>query len=98
MAGALYGYATQFIDPEVFNIHRMIFVLLIVVFGGLGNFWGPIAGTAILYFLFEAMRFLPLAPHILGPLRWILYSAVLMVIIIFKPAGIMGKKSFRKRL
>lgn len=98
LSGALYAHTVQFIDPDVFNIHRMIFVFLIVVFGGSGNFWGPVVGTVILYTLFEAMRFLPMPPHVLGPLRWIIYSLILIAIIIFKPTGIMGKKTSRKKL
>lgn len=97
-SGVLYAHAMQFIDPNAFDIHRMIFVLLLVAFGGSGTFWGPVVGTAILFTTFEAMRFLPLPPHIMGPMRWIIYSMILILIIIFKPTGIMGKKLIRKRL
>lgn len=98
LSGVLYAHTVQFIDPEAFNIHRMIFVFLIVVFGGAGKFFGPIVGTLILYSLFESMRFLPLAPHILGPLRWIIYSTILIVMIILRPKGLLGEKLVRKKL
>lgn len=97
-SGVLYAHTTQFIDPNVFDVHRMIFVLLQVIFGGSGTFWGPVVGTTILFTIFESMRFLPLPPHIMGPMRWIIYSLILILIIIFKPTGIMGKKLVRKRL
>lgn len=98
LAGALYAHTTQFIDPDTFNIQRMIFVLLIVVFGGSGTFWGPIVGTVILFAIYETMRFLPFPPHVLGPLRWMLYAAILIFIIIFKPKGVMGEKLVKKKL
>ncbi|MEK7172083.1 MAG: branched-chain amino acid ABC transporter permease [Patescibacteria group bacterium] len=98
LSGVLYAHTTQFIDPNVFDVHRMIFVLLQVVFGGSGTFWGPVVGTVTLFTVFETMRFLPLPPHIMGPMRWIIYSLILILIIIFKPTGIMGKKLVRKRL
>lgn len=98
LAGALYAHTTQFIDPNAFNIDRMLFVFLIVMFGGSGTFLGPIVGTTILFTIFESMRFLPLAPEVLGPLRWMLYSGILIVMIIFKPTGIMGSKLIRKKL
>ena len=97
-SGVLYAHTIQFIDPNAFDVHRMIFVLLQVVFGGSGTFWGPVVGTTILFTTFESMRFLPLPPHIMGPMRWIIYSMILILIIIFKPTGIMGKKLVRKRL
>ena len=98
LSGVLYAHTTQFIDPEAFNIHRLIFVFLIVVFGGSGTFWGPVVGTIILYSLFEAMRYLPLKPSVLGPLRWIIYSSILIAMIILKPKGIMGEKLLRRKL
>ncbi|MEK7524253.1 MAG: branched-chain amino acid ABC transporter permease [Patescibacteria group bacterium] len=98
LSGVLYAHTLQFIDPETFNIHRLIFIFLIVIFGGSGNFWGPVVGTIILFTIFEAMRFLPLKPAVLGPLRWMIYSAILIAIIILKPKGIMGEKLTRKKL
>lgn len=98
LSGVLNAHTVQFIDPDTFGIQRMIFIFLIVVFGGTGNFWGPIVGTIILYTLFESMRFLPLPPHVLGPLRWIFYALILITMIILKPKGIMGKKLVRKKL
>lgn len=98
LSGVLYAHTTQFIDPDIFGITRMIFIFLIVVFGGYGTFWGPVFGTAILFTLFESMRFLPIPAHILGPLRWILYSGILIIMIILKPRGIVGGKLHRKKL
>lgn len=98
LAGVLFAHTTQFIDPDSFNIHRMIYIFLIVVLGGTGTFWGPVIGTIIVYTLFEQIRFLPLDARYLGPLRWIIFSTVLIAIIILKPTGIMGKKLLKKKL
>lgn len=98
LSGVLYATTIQFIDPESFNLQYMIFVFLIVVFGGSGNFWGPIVGSIFLYSLFEVLRFLPLPPHVLGHLRWILYALILITLMILKPKGIMGEKLMRKKL
>jgi branched-chain amino acid transport system permease protein len=98
LAGALFAHTTQFIDPDTFDIHLMIYVFLIVVFGGSGKFWGPILGSIILYGFFEALRFVPFPSHILGPLRRILFSVVLIAMIILKPKGMLGEKLVRKKL
>lgn len=98
LSGVLYAHVLQFINPDAFNIDLMIYTFLIVVFGGAGYFWGPIAGTAILYIVFELFRHIGLPPTVYGPLRWILFSSLLIVMIIFKPKGILGEKLERKRL
>lgn len=98
LAGVMDAHSFQFIDPDKFNIHMMIFLFLIVVFGGSGTFLGPIVGVLILYTLFEAMRFLPLPPDKLGPMRWIIYAVIFMCMIIYKPTGIMGKRIHKKKL
>lgn len=98
LAGVLYANVLQFISPSAFNIDLMIYVFLIVIFGGSGYFWGPIAGTVILYIVFEIFRHIGLPPSIYGPLRWILFSLILIAMIILKPKGILGGKLERKRL
>lgn len=98
LSGALYAHANQYIDPDTFNIQRISFIFLIVVFGGSGTFWGPVVGTTILYTILEGTRFLDIPDHIIGPLRWIIYSVILIAVIIYKPTGIMGKKLIRKKL
>lgn len=97
LSGVIYAHAVQFIDPDSFNIERMLFVFLQVVFGGSGTFFGPIIGTVSLFTIFESMRFLPIPSHIMGPVRWILYSLILIIIIIVKPTGILGKKLIRRK-
>lgn len=98
LAGAIFAHSTQFIDPDTFDIHLMIYIFLIVIFGGSGKFWGPILGSIILYGFYESLRFLYLPSHVLGPLRWIIFSVVLIAMIILKPKGILGEKLVRKKL
>lgn len=98
LAGVLYAHVLQFISPSAFNIDFMIYVFLIVIFGGSGYFWGPIVGTVILYIVFEIFRHIGLPPSIYGPLRWILFSLILIAMIILKPKGILGGKLERKKL
>ncbi len=98
LAGALFAHTTQFIDPDTFDIHLMIYVFLIVVFGGSGKFFGPIIGSVILYAFYESLRFLSLRASILGPMRWIIFAVILIGMIILKPKGILGEKLIRKKL
>lgn len=97
-SGALWAHTTNFIDPETFNINVMILVFLIVVLGGSGNFYGPIVGSFIYFGVIESLRMLPLPANIVGSLRWLIFSTVLIIILIYKPKGIMGEKLIRKKL
>lgn len=97
LGGVLNAHFVTYIDPFVFNIDRMAFILLIVMLGGAGNFWGPVIGTFILYSIYEGLRFVPLPSAHLGPLRWIIYSLGLVLIMIYKPSGLLGKKLLRKK-
>lgn len=98
LSGALYAHTVQFIDPEGFGLTRMMIIFLIVVAGGAGTFWGPALSAPLVYGIFEAMRFLPFPNNLLGPLRWITYGIILIIIIMLKPKGLLGEKLVRKKL
>jgi len=57
IAGSLFSYFMNYIDPTSFALHEMIFVLTIVVVGGPGRFVGVILATFFLILLPEAFRF-----------------------------------------
>lgn len=92
IAGSLFAHFMTFLDPSSFKLIETIYIILLVVFGGLGSFWGAILGTVILVILPEPLRFLPLPPYTVGPLRQLLYAVLLIVMILYKPSGLCGKK------
>lgn len=91
IAGALLAHFIQFISVQIFWLDSVVFVLSCVVVGGLASFWGAIAGTTLLYIFLEPLRFLPLPPGVLGPLRIIIYGSLLLLFVLFRPKGIMGR-------
>ncbi|SFH63664.1 branched-chain amino acid ABC transporter permease [Albimonas pacifica] len=56
LTGGLYAVHFQAIGPDVFSMTNLLFVLAIVVVGGVGTFWGPVAGAVLLMLADEAMR------------------------------------------
>lgn len=90
-AGCLYAHAFNYIDPTLYKISETATLLIMVILGGLGNFWGAIAGAFGTYFIFEPIRFLPISATILGPLRRFLYAITFIIIILFRPQGLIGK-------
>lgn len=81
LAGCLFAYYINYIDPSSFSLHEMIFVLTIAVVGKPGSFWGMIAGTIFLTLLPEPLRFLDIPSGILGPTRQLLYSLILFTVV-----------------
>jgi branched-chain amino acid transport system permease protein len=84
LAGSLFAYYINYIDPSSFNLSEMIFVLSIVVVGKPGSFWGVILSTFFLVLLPEPLRFIEIRPDILGPMRQLLYAVILFAVVYWK--------------
>ncbi len=81
IAGSLFAYYLNYIDPSSFAFSEMVFLLTIVVVGSPGSFWGCIASTVFLVLLPEPLRFIEIPSSILGPMRQLLHSVVLLTVV-----------------
>lgn len=81
LAGSLFAYYINYIDPSSFALSEMVFVLTIVIVGKPGSFWGVIGATIFLVLLPEPLRFLDLPPSLLGPLRQLIYAGILYMVV-----------------
>ena len=91
LSGVLYVHYITYIDPYSFGLGDLIFILSAVFLGGLASNKGTFTGVLILVFIPEALRFLPIPSALIGPLRQIIYSLIIIVILWLKPKGIFGK-------
>lgn len=94
MAGSLYAHYISFIDPSSFTIMESITILLMVVFGGMGTIRGSFVGAIILVVLPELLRFVGLPSSVAAPLRQMIYGLLLVVLMLKRPQGILGKYRF----
>jgi branched-chain amino acid transport system permease protein len=95
LAGVLWAHYATFIGPGDFTLTETILVLLIVVMGGKGTFLGPVVGAVVLIFFQESVRFLRLPPEwtrLLGPLQQMIFGLLLIVLMVFRPEGIIREK------
>jgi branched-chain amino acid transport system permease protein len=95
LAGVLWAHYATFIGPGDFTLTETILVLLIVVMGGKGTFLGPVVGAVALIFFQESVRFLRLPPEwtrLLGPLQQMIFGLLLVVLMVFRPEGIIREK------
>jgi len=96
MAGSLYAHYITYIDPTSFTVMESILIISMVIIGGAGSSWGPLVGALVLVMLPEALRFIGLPSPVAANLRQIIYGALLVVMMMFRPRGLMGKYSFAK--
>lgn len=78
IAGVLYAHYISFIDPTSFTIDESIFILSVVIMGGLGSLWGAALAAIVMVCLPEALRFVGLPNNIAANLRQMLYGAILV--------------------
>ncbi len=95
IAGSLYAHYITFIDPSSFTVMESIAVLLMVVFGGMGNIKGSFIGALILVIFPEMLRFLGMPSSVAAPLRQMIYGLLLIVLMIKRPQGIVGEYRFK---
>lgn len=84
IAGSFYAHYASFIDPHSFAFTESIAILAMVVLGGMGSIWGSILGAVVLTIAPEALREL-------SDYRMIIFGAIMMVVMLVRPQGMMGK-------
>ena len=93
--GVLYAHYISFIDPTSFTIDESIFILSIVIIGGMKNLWGSAIAAAILVILPEALRFLGMPSNIAANMRQILYGVALVAMMFKYSRGFLIKENLR---
>ena len=91
IAGALFGHFRQFLHTNDFQFIRSIEIIIMIVLGGMGSITGAVLGAIVITILPELLRKLP--GNLYG-YRLVIYSALLIVIMLTRPQGVMGAKEF----
>lgn len=95
-AGSLYAHYVTYIDPSSFTVMESILILSMVIIGGAGSRWGPLVGAAVLVTLPEALRFIGLPSLVAANLRQVFYGTMLVLMMMFRPRGLVGRYGFRR--
>ena len=105
VSGGMFSAIQGFISPESFILVESVMVLSMVVLGGMGNIWGVILGAILLSFVPEILRYTvePMQRALFGRMlidpeiiRMLLFGLALVVMMIYRPAGILPS-AVRKR-
>lgn len=83
VAGVYYASLVQFIEPAPFNPAYSLTMLLMVVVGGSGRFFGPVLGTMLVLMLPEWLRFAQ---------NWYMaiFGFAVVALMVFLPGGILS--------
>mgnify|MGYP002664901685 CR=1 FL=1 len=87
MAGGLYACYIGVLNPSTFGFMKSIEILVMVVLGGMGSMLGSILSATVLTILPEATRSF-------DSYRMVIYSLVLILMMIFRPGGLLGSYDF----
>lgn len=96
LAGSLYAHYVTYIDPTIFTVTESLLVISILIFGGADSKWGPLVGAVVLITLPEALRFIGLPNSVAANLRQMLYGVLLIIMLMLRPRGLMGRYVFGK--
>ncbi len=92
LAGAMVAQQNQYINSDFINFHLSIFILLLVLFGGVGSVYGPLVGAVSLTLIEAGLSSWPSVQHFV-------YGALLLFALYVMPSGVMGvvNQIFNKR-
>ena len=82
-AGAMYAHFVGFISPETFDSAQSVMFMTMLLFGGMGNFAGPLIGATVITLLNESLQ-------TLGSYRMLVYGFFILAVLLFLPHGISG--------
>lgn len=85
LAGVVFAARTTFINPESFRVWESVLILSMVVLGGMGSIPGVIVGALLLILLPEYLR-------AFSQYRLLIFGALLVIMMVFKPAGLIPKR------
>lgn len=81
IAGVLYAYYISYIDPTSFTLDESIFILSIVIIGGMRNLRGVFLAAVFLVLLPEILRFIGMPSSIAANMRQIIYGIALILVV-----------------
>lgn len=91
VAGSLFAMYITFIDPSTFTVNESIFILAIIILGGLASLRGAIVGALFLILLPEILRFVGFPTDIAAQMRQVVYGVILILLMLYRPQGLYGE-------
>jgi len=105
-AGGLFAHIVGYVNPQSFNILKSTEAMVMVYLGGMGSLSGAVLAAVVFTGLMEILRSQAIMDFILAPatfvfpdwepsagvIKWVMIPLLLVLIMQFRPEGIMGNK------
>jgi len=101
LAGALF-ILPRSLQPDNYGTQMTFFLYTILLLGGAATVFGPVIGAIIFWVVLSlsdgllslavSQHWIPISSVQQGPIRFIIVGVALMLLVIFRPQGIFGKK------
>lgn len=91
VAGSLYAAYITYIDPSTFTVAESIFIIAIIILGGLASLRGSLIGAVFLVLLPEFLRFVGFPDEIAAQMRQAVYGLLLILLMLYRPQGLIGE-------
>jgi len=90
VAGGLFGHFEMYLHPNSFLFTQSFNMIIMIVVGGLGSIEGAIVGATLVTVVLEVFRSF-------GPFRLVNFAVVLVLVMLYRPQGLIGAKSFVRK-
>lgn len=87
LAGGLFAHFDNYLNTNSFTFVKSVEIIIMIVLGGMGSITGAVLGATVLTILPELLRDLQ-------AYRMVIYSLLLIIIMIVRPQGILGRREF----
>lgn len=91
IAGSFFASYITYVDPSSFALSESIFILAIIILGGLANNKGAVLGAVCLIILPEMLRFVGFSSDIAAQMRQVTYGLILVLLMLYRPQGLLGE-------
>jgi len=88
IGGGLFAHLMTYLNPSSFSFLKSVEYVVMIVLGGMGSLTGTILAAALLTILPELLR-------AASEWRMVIYALLLVLMMIWRPQGILGNKEWR---
>lgn len=95
ISGIFLALNVTYLYPGEFDPTVTFFAYSVLILGGFASYPGIILGTLLFWSVIEGLRLLnlPLSTNQLGSLRFVLVGVILVVLMMLRPQGLLGRKA-----
>ncbi len=93
VGGSLFAHSVKYLSPATFSFTKSVDIIIMIVLGGMGSFTGSVI-AAIFITLIPEFVLRPVQEITKVDLRMVIYSLILILFMIMRPAGLLGTREW----